>query len=258
MNTNKLKYKLYIFIVLILLTAVPGLHAQMSMRDSAINMHLVGVQYSMYWPGGDMADRFGKVNSFGITYGYKLKNNFYFEFSYGYIWGNEVKETDILSNIKDTNGLVIDNQGLLTPVYMELRGHEFFLGVGKIFPVIGPNPNSGLFLSLHGGLLQHKVAFSYLSEVLPQLVGDYPKGYDRLCNGFALKENIGYINLSNNNYMNWTLGFEFIQAFTESRREWNIDMQQQDTKRRLDLLFGFNLQIRLPFYKKAPDEFYYK
>jgi len=218
---------------------------------------MIGVHYSMLWPGGDMADRFGKANTFGLTYAYKLHSNFYGELSYSYIWGGDVRETNILDKIKTSSGNVIDPQGLLNPIDMELRGFSFFMGAGKIFPVIGPNPNSGLFFSLHGGFLQHKIYFSYQAKNIPQLQGDYAKGYDRLSNGLAIKENIGFINLSNSNFLNWTLGFEFIQAFTENRRDWNIDTRQKDTKKRLDLLFGINLQIRVPFYKRAPQTFYY-
>lgn len=257
MKTNKLKYKIYIFVILLLLDIVPKAYSQASIRDSAISMHMIGAHYSMLWPGGDMADRFGKANAIGLTYAYKLHSNFYGELSYSYIWGGDVKETNILDMIKTSSGNIIDHQGLLNPIGMELRGFACFMGAGKLFPVIGPNPNSGLFFSLHGGLLQHKIDFSFLSKNVPQLEGDYVKGYDRLTNGFAIKENIGFIRLSNNNLLNWTLGFEFIQAFTQSRRDWNIDTRQKDTKKRLDLLYGINLQIRIPFYKRAPQTYYY-
>jgi hypothetical protein len=257
MKTNKLKYKIYIAVTLLLLIIAQKSNSQVSITDSAINMHMVGAHYSMLWPGGDMADRFGRANAFGLTYAYKHHSNFYGELCYSFIWGNDVRETNMLDKIKTSSGNLIDNQGLLNPIDMELRGHSLFLGAGKVFPVIGPNPNSGFFLSMHGGFLQHKIRFNYVSKNIPQIQDDYTKGYDRLSNGFALKENIGYINLSNNNLLNWTLGFECIQAFTESRRDWNIDTQQKDTKRRVDLLFGFNLQIRMPFYKRAPQPYFY-
>ena len=257
MNPNKLKYKISIALIFLLLNTASKSYSQVSIRDSAISMHLAGAQFSMLWPGGDMADRFGKANAFGLTYAYKFKSNFYVEAAYSYIWGSDVNEQNILDKLKTSTGNVIDHQGLLNPIAMELRGHSFFMGVGKIFPVFGPNPNSGLFLGIHGGFLQHKIFFSYPSKNIPQLLGDYLKGYDRLSNGFAIKENIGYINLSNSNFSNWTFGLEFIQAFTENRRDFNFDTRTKDTKKRLDLLFGFNIQIRLPFYKRAPQTFYY-
>jgi hypothetical protein len=237
--------------------AASSSYSQVSIRDSAINLHMFSAQYSMLWSGADMADRFGKANNLGLTYAYKFRNNFFIELTYNYMWGNEVNEGSILDHLKTTSGNIIDNQGYLNPAAFELKGFSSFLGIGKIFPVIGPNPNSGLFLSLHGGFLQHQIDFSYLAKNIPQVQGDYAKGYDRLSNGFAIKENIGYMNLSNNNFLNWTVGLEFMQAFTQSRRDWNIDTRQKDTKKRIDLLSGFYIQIRIPLYKKAPETFYY-
>jgi len=257
MMANKLKYKIYISVILLLLNVATPSYSQVSIRDSAISLHMFAAQYSMLWPGADMADRFGKANVLGITYAYKLKSNFYGELTYDYIWGNEVRENNILDKLETSSGNIIDNQGYLNPVSLELRGFACFIGIGKIFPIIGPNPNSGLFFSLHGGFLQHKIDFSYLAKTIAQVRGDYAKGYDRLTNGWAIKENIGYMNLSNNNFLNWTLGLEFIQAFTQSRRDWNIDTRQKDTRKRLDLLNGFFIQIRIPLYKQAPETYYY-
>jgi hypothetical protein len=257
-QTNKLKYKIYISLILLLLTTSEKSVAQLSIKDSAINIHIIGVHYSALWPGGDMADRYGRANTIGLKYAYKHNSNFFAEFSYGFIWGNEVVETNMLDGIKTIGGYLIDNQGLLTIVDMELRGHSFFLGAGKIFPVVGPNPNSGIIFSVHGGFVQHNIKFSHQSISVPQIQDDYIKGYDRLCNGFAIKENLGYINLSNVNLSNWNVSFECIQAFTESRRSWDIDMHQANTKKRVDLLFGLNIEICFPIFSRAPEEFYYR
>ena len=257
MMANKLKYKIYISVILLMLSMATPSFCQVSIRDSAISLHTVAAQYTMLWPGADMAKRFGIANALGLTYAYKLKSNFYAEITYNYMWGSEVNENTILDKLKTSSGNIIDNQGYLNPVSLSLKGFSCFLGIGKIFPVIGPNPNSGIFFSIHGGFIQHQIVFSYLQKNIPQVSGDYAKGYDRLTNGWALKENIGYMNLSNNNFLNWTLGFEFIQGFTQSRRDWNIDTRQKDTKARLDLLSGFIIQIRIPLYKEAPETFNY-
>ena len=254
--TNKLKYKLYIITFLALLCIVPRTFSQGSVRDTALNMHIFQAHYDMFWPGGDMADRFGRGNSIGLNYAYKFRYNLFFELSYSYLWGDEVKENNILDGLKTSSGNIIDNQGYLNPVALELRGHGAYMSIGKLFPVIGPNPNSGLFFSVGGGFLQHKIDFSYLAKTVTQVSGDYAKGYDRLSNGFAIKVNIGFLRV-NDRYLNWSLGFECVQAFTQNRRDWNIDTRQKDTTKRIDLMFGLNLRAVIPFYKRTGDVYYF-
>lgn len=55
-----------------------------------------------------------------------------------------------------------------------------------------------------------------------QITGDYKKGYDRLCGGPALQEFIGWQHVGHGRDMSWLIGFEFNQAFTETRRSWDF------------------------------------
>ena len=48
--------------------------------------------------------------------------------------------------------------------------------------------------------------------------------------------------------INFTLGVEAIQGFTQNRRSFNFDTQMQDTAMRLDALLGAKLTWTLPFY----------
>ena len=132
--------------------------------------------------------------------------------------------------------------------------------VGKLIPVGFSNPRSGLRLTVSAGLLQHKIRIQDdpLSFV-PHLDDDYKKGYDKLSNGLAFTEFVGYQLLSTNKRINFFAGFEFTQGFTMNRRAFDFDTRQQDTANRVDLNVGFRVGWVLPFYvgQRASEEIYY-
>jgi len=70
----------------------------------------------------------------------------------------------------------------------------------------------------------------------------------------AFKEFIGYHLLSKNRQLNFFGGIEMMQAFTQSRRDFNFDTQQKDETKRVDLLFGLRVGLTLPFYIGEPSE----
>ena len=103
-------------------------------------------------------------------------------------------------------------------------------------------------------MLQHKIR---IEGAAPQLMGEYKKGYDRLSNGLALGEFIGYVHLGKNHFINFFAGFEIIEAFTKNRRSFNIDTIEKDDTKRLDILSGFKFGWIIPLYRRNADEFYY-
>jgi hypothetical protein len=112
-------------------------------------------------------------------------------------------------------------------------------------------------LNIGGGMLQHKILIDNEDRNVPSISGDYKKGYDRLSNGFALREFIGYQFLSNYRLINFYAGVEFIQAWTKCRRIVNFDTMQRDLTKRHDLLIGIRVGWLLPIYNRMPDEYYY-
>lgn len=231
--------------------------AQSSLKDSIINISVIGVNYTRHIPGGDLADRFGGSNIIGLSYTFKFTNNLMIGISGGYIFSMTVKEDNILDEIKSSKGYLINGQGMMEPIILEERGYLIMLSLGKVFPVFGPNQNSGLFVKFGGGFIEHKILIDYDVGPLYQLEGDYIKGYDRLTNGFAISENFGYIYFDNNNFINLSLSLDFVQAFTRNRRDWNFDTMEKDDRNRLDLLYGLKFSINIPIYRRAPEDFYF-
>jgi hypothetical protein len=112
-------------------------------------------------------------------------------------------------------------------------------------------------LTAGGGIMQHKIHIVNSGNTAPQLDDEYKKGYDRLTNGFALTEFVGYKHLSRNRVWSFYGGIEFTQAFTVSRRDYNFDTMSADEAGRFDQLLGFRIGWVFPLYGRQPKEFYY-
>jgi hypothetical protein len=210
-------------------------------------------------PGGDLAARFGPNMNFGGGLDLITKeSNFLFGLEGYYLFGNSINE-NVLSNLAASEGAVIAADGGYADIQLRERG--FYIGAmaGKLFSLSTKNPRSGIRLTVGAGLLQHQIRiqddpFRYV----PQLRENYKKGYDRLTNGLAFNQFVGYQVLSMNKRVNFYIGLEFTQGFTQSRRDFNFDTRTSDTKNRFDTLTGVRAGWILPFYVgKSAAEIYY-
>jgi hypothetical protein len=250
--------KLFFFFLLtsgFFLYSINSSLAQHNIRDT-IAFPMIGATFGYQLPGGDMADRFGNNFNVGGVFLWKLKNNLIFGFEGDFLFGDDVKENTILNKYKTPDGNIIDEHGHYATVILYERGLKFEFRVGKIFPVIGPNKNSGLMANLGIGYMQHKIRIETPESSIPYISGEYSKGYDRLSTGPSLTEFIGYMNFSNSRLVNFYAGLEFTQAFTKNRREMNFDTGKKDDMSRLDLFFGLRIGWVFPLYKRSADKLY--
>jgi hypothetical protein len=67
---------------------------------------------------------------------------------------------------------------------------------------------------------------------VPQVQGAYAKGYDRLTNGPAISQYIGWLHLDRKKLVNFNAGIEIIEAFTQNRRDFNFDQMKKDDSKR--------------------------
>ena len=130
------------------------------------------------------------------------------------------------------------------------------LTVGKIIPLSKKNLHSGLKVTVSGGFMEHWIKIADVREATPQVRGEYLKGYDRLANGFMLKEFFGYVYFDKRKLINFYVGVEAIQGFTQGRRDLNFDTQRAGTEKRLDLLFGLKGGWILPIYKRMGKKYF--
>ncbi|NRB50429.1 MAG: hypothetical protein HRU41_22360 [Saprospiraceae bacterium] len=207
------------------------------------------LSYAVHRPGGDLADRFGNNFSLGLGLDWMTaKSNWIFGLNANFLFGNSVK-SDVLAGLRTDAGFIIGNNRLPADITLRQRGWLLHAEFGKHFPLNAENPRSGIRITLSPGLFQHRIRIQDdPQQAVPQLLGDYKKGYDRLTNGFSITEFIGYQLLSENKRINFFLGLEFTQAFTQNRRDFDFVTRSKDEVRRMELLSGIRLGWIIPFY----------
>lgn len=218
---------------------------------------MVGLQFSGQIPGFDMAVRYGPDLNVGMPIFFKTGKNLLIGVEANYFYGSSIRET-IMSNLLTSSGSITDLNGNPGAIRMNERGADAFVTLGKVFNKLGPNKNSGLMIMVGAGYIGHKIDIVDLAHNIPQIEGNYVKGYDRLTGGPAASQFVGYLFLSKRRMINLYFGFEFIEGFTTGLRSYQYDLMGPDNKRRFDLLSGFRLGWILPMYlTRAEQKFYY-
>jgi hypothetical protein len=216
---------------------------------------MIAVSYGYYLPAGDMVKRFGNSSALQLNVDFKTRFNWILGVNGSYFFGKDIKES-LFEGIKTSGGNIISEDGEFADVRLYERGFTVSGSIGRLITFKRPNPNSGIRVDIGLGFMQHKIRIETIGNKVPQLSKEYKKGYDKLSNGFLLTESIGYQYLSNNRLANIYIGIDFMQGFTKSRRSYDYDMMQRDTRKRVDILLGGRIAWILPLYKKAPAEFY--
>ena len=230
---------------------------QRNIKDSTVQAVHLGVSYAFQSPFGDLESRFGSNNNLGVLLNIKTEKNWFFGVDGTYIFGEEVHEPGLLSNLMTDDGEVIDNEGKIANLQIQERGFSVIATSGRLFPVVGPNNNSGILVKGGVGFIQHKIRLEHQVNAITQLEDPYLKGYDRLTNGFALSQFVGYYHMSNSRLANFFVGVEGIQGFTQSRRDLNYDTGMVDDQPRFDGLIGIRAGWCIHFYKRVGQDFYY-
>jgi hypothetical protein len=218
----------------------------------ALNLNFT---YGAHLPAGKWQERFGFNFSVGGAIEYITHpGNIILGIESHYIFGGNVKE-DPLANIKTTDGEIIGNDLTFANVVLRERGLYTGLTFGKLFQTHSTNLKEGIRATASVGYLWHKIRIQDDYQNVPQVSGDYRKGYDRLTSGFGSTQFIGYQKLDRNRRINFIAGFEFMQAYTGNRRDWDFDLgQATDKTKRIDLAFGIRIAWILPFYVGMPSE----
>jgi hypothetical protein len=232
-------------------------HAQNAVRDSSLFDPHVSISYAFHLPGGEMVDRFGNSHNIGLGFHIKSKTNWYYGLQASYEFGTRVIEPGLLSNLTIEGGYIMDIQGQLSKISIQQRGYMITLDGGRLFNILGPNKNSGLLAFGGVGFIQHKIRIEHQENEIPQLEGEYLKGYDRLTNGLAFHQFVGYYHMSNNRLINFYIGLEAFQGLTQGRRPIYFDTLQPGNEKRFDALAGIRAGWTLHLYKRLSKGFYY-
>lgn len=222
------------------------------------NILLFTINYSFQRPAGDLSNRFGPSSAIGFSGEILNKKNWILGVQSNLLFGTVVHE-DVLASLRTPEGDIIGSDQSLASVVLRLRGTYSGVNVGKLFRISSKYERSGIRLTLGSGLLQHKIRIQDDNVSVPQIAGEYFKGYDRLTNGLAFSQFIGYEHLSKNRLVNFYAGFEIIEGFTKNRRDFNFDTMMKDDTSRMDMLISFKMGWAfMNFYvNDKPDEIYY-
>ncbi len=213
----------------------------------------ISFEYGIHLPLGDMKDRFGtNFQLGGHLERMHSKSKILYGASFHFLFGNVVKE-DVLANLRTTDGGIIGNDRRFANVGLRERGFNAQAYIGKIFNLVDGHYASGIKLTLGAGLLQHKIRIQDNSSTVAELSGDYIKGYDRLTNGFSANAFLGYQHLGKNRRINFIAGFDFVLAFTESRRDFDFLLMRKDDRKRTDMLAGFKVGWIMPIGAGAQE-----
>jgi hypothetical protein len=225
-------------------------------------VHILQPAYSMQLPFGDMKDRYGLSHTIGAGYTFMGKNRMMFTVEGNFLFGpNVLNKSSVFAGtgswITTTDGYIINKEGVYSNLAVTERGYTVWMKAGKLFPLKKTNPNKGIMVQIGAGMLQHKIRIDVSQNDTPQLRDDYKKGYDRLCNGPALTQFIGYMHLDNNKKINFFGGLELTEAFTQSRRAYYFAERIKPDEKRFDMLIGLKLGWMVPIYSKSGQEYYY-
>lgn len=223
-------------------TAIPGL----------------SFHYGYYLPGGDLKERFGANSAVGGSFLYKDKKNFLYTMQGSFYFGSNVKEDDVISNLLTPQSEVLDKDAKISKILLFERGFSFNPSFGKVLNILNRNPNSGLFVTAGAGFFQHKLRVEHQENEIPQLEGDYIKGYERLCRGFSLNQTIGYFNLSNKKLTNFYIALDVHEAFTKRVYPINFNSGISEPEARLDVMAGVRVGWIFLIYKRMANDYYYQ
>ncbi len=227
-------------------------------KGNSGNLLTVNLNFGYQSSSGDMANRFGTTNGLGGGLDYISTKNWILGVNANWFFGDEIKE-DVLANLRNENGALIGNNGNIASILLRMRGLAGTAYFGKLIPFSKTNKRSGFRITIGGGFLQHRIRIQDDPETpVASLKKEYKKGYDRLTNGFALNQFVGYQYFAKNRRINFYLGVESTQGFTKNVRGFNFDTKSYDTESRLDILYGLRLGWVLPFYlNKSTEEVWY-
>lgn len=253
MRTNFFKYIVHVAIYFSIFNFHFSLFAQVNMKDSVATGVIIQLSYAGELPGGNLAQRFGFNSNAGVGVYYKTHTNWLFGAEGEFIFGNQLKETNILDSIATSDGNIISNAGDYPQITYFERGYLVQLSAGKLFHIGRPNVNSGILVMGSAGYMRHKILIEIQNgEYTPQLTGDYLDGYDRLTAGECVSEFIGYMYLGTKRKVNFFGGLELTQGFTKSLR-FDFNTMSQNTNLRYDLLYGLRAGWILPIYTMKND-----
>ncbi len=223
--------------------------------ESFLNIGMNNLSFGMgiEFPYADLADRFDDNLKFTLGAERITKNSWIYGLEFAFMYGDTVKE-DPLAPLRLSNNEILGADNGFSDVFMRQRGAFLGINVGKIIR-LNQKSRSGIRITGAAGLFAHKIRIIDEASATPQIEGEFLAGYDRLTRGIAFREFVGYHHISEDKRINFYVGIEFTQGFTNHVRAIDFDTGlAPDPSRRLDGLISLKAAWILPFHDDYVDE----
>ncbi|MBO4645995.1 MAG: hypothetical protein J5642_05720 [Bacteroidales bacterium] len=226
--------------------------------DTSTQMIWASAGLSWQFPFGTLRNTFKMNAQVHANLTYKTASNWTFDLGFAYMFGAKVRDqaavlgSDML--IPTSSGyLLIDGNGGEATIYFEGRYWSTGLGIGKIIP-LDKWKNSGLWLKLSGSYFSHKVNIrvggSNEKDIVPQLAGDYRKGYDQRAGGFCFSQFVGYVFMRKVRVRSFYAGVEISEIWSKSNRNYQFLLMGPDTSKKFSVLVGIKAGWIIPLFEK--------
>lgn len=232
--------------------------------DTSTSMVWANAGFEWQFPFGTLKETFKMNAQVHVNLTYKTNNNWTIDMGFAYMFGGKIRNMmDILGpDMLTSNGDLIDGNGMKNTIRMDGRYWTVGVGVGKIIP-FDKWRNSGLWLRMYGGYFSHKVNISIgdltNQNEIPQLVGDYRKGYDQRAGGFCLSQFVGYLFMRKVRVRSFYAGVEISEIWTKGNRNYQfLLMGPPEKKAKFSLLLGLKVGWVIPFYEKRKIQTLYR
>jgi len=237
--------------------------------DSSSLICFLTPNFSYHFSMADLRKEFGNNLSIGTDICLKTKSNWSIDLGFKYYFKDrDAVNSTIVDNTfqhitaKLSNGdpIFITNSGIASSeIQVGFRGISFHLQGGKIIPLSKKFHNSGIWVKLGMGVMQHYLYIKNPEDQVPALEAAYRKGYDRLTLGFSLNQFIGYMHLTKKNLLCFYGGVEFYEIFARRQREYDFNLMRKDDAKLFESLIGIKIGWIIPLYKHNPyAEFEYR
>lgn len=205
----------------------------------------------------DLGKRFPSFSTLPASLYYKNSHNFIFGFEYNRFLGNRFKLDSLFGGIVGPSQQILDQNGFPAVIRYYMRGFTAQGYIGKSFKIFPKAKYARLQTNIGFGMMQHFLKMRFDKGTLPQLEGNYAAGYDMLTNGIMISQSL-YYQYYNTKSVSFFGGFNFVQAFTQNRRNWNYGTMRQDLTHRKDFYVGMTAGILIPInLKPQNDKDYY-
>ncbi len=227
--------------------------------DTATKMVWVDANYAYQFPFGSLAKTFKNNSNIGIGVTYKTAGNWTYGVCFNYLFGSKVKNQAAVlgENMLTSNGDLIDGNGQKATIYFEGRYWNLSASLGKIVP-LDKWKNSGLWFRADFGFFEHKIRINDPDSQIPQLLGDYKKGYDQRAGGFCMTQFIGYVFMRKVRVTSFYAGVEVSEIWTKSNRNFQFLLHGKDESKKFSVLLGIKVGWIIPIYEKRKIETLYR